>query len=954
MKKVFLGLLFFPFVALAQLQVSSTSNNKYPFPIVAKNISATILYDASDEKLIEIASMLLADDIEKVTGRKPKTTTSRESLDTNLIVIGSIGQSEFIDGLIASKKIDVSPIKGQWERFLMKTVKNPFPGVSQALVIAGSDKRGAAFGVFSLSKEMGVSPWHFWADVPAKQKEAIYVEKGKYVSNAPSVKYRGIFLNDEAPALRGWAEETFGGFNHEFYEKVFELLLRNKANYLWPAMWQPSAFADDDPENARLADEYGIVMSTSHHEPMMRAHDEWDRFKGGAWNYETNKEKLQEFWRGGIERMGDHESVVTLGMRGDGDEAMSEETAVDLLKTIIEDQRDIIADVTGKPAEETPQVWAIYKEVQDYYDKGLRVDDDILVLFCDDNWGNVRILPKKEDLDHSGGYGMYYHFDFVGGPVSYRWLNVTQLERVWEQMNLSYEWGVKDLWIVNVGDLKPMELPISFFLDFAWNTDAIRAKDLPNYYLDWAEQQFGEEHAEEIGEILSLYTKYNARRTPEMLKPDTYSLSNYREAETIVGDYKNLVERSQTIYGKLPQQYKSAFYQLVLSPVELCSNLNEMYVAAGKNALYGQQGRASTNQYAEKTKELFFKDEALTKEFHEELADGKWNHIMAQTHIGYTSWNNPQYNKMPTVSYLQNNPNAELGYVLEHAPRMRWNTSGLFGQTFSTFDPINDQNYYLEIFNQGEEALNYTLAAKEDWIKLSATSGTVQFEEKVYVSVDWSKAPQGKASGEIIISGAGRDYTVKVPIRNETMEATGFVENNGVISIEAAHFSKRKDSKDIHWTTVPNLGRTDSSIIVEPANAEPQSPESAPSVTYEFTVFDDSDLAVETYLSPTLNYKKNEGLKYAIAIDDETPQIVNIHEGETQPDWEYPDWWNDSVTDHIKKKRTEHKSIKSGKHTLKIWMVDPGVVFQKFVIDLGGLRPSYLGPPESKMVGGEK
>lgn len=915
-----------------------------------ENTSATIVYDTSDEKLIEIASKLLADDIEKVTGKRPKTTTSSTSLDNNLIVIGSIGQSSFIDGLIASKKIDVSSIEGQWERFIMQTVKNPYPGVSQALVIAGSDKRGTAYGVFSLSKEIGVSPWHYWADVPAKQREAIYAEKGKYVSNTPSVKYRGIFLNDEAPALRGWAEETFGGFNHQFYEKVFELLLRNKANYLWPAMWQPTAFADDDPENARLADEYGIVMSTSHHEPMMRAHDEWSRYGEGAWNYETNKEKLQEFWRKGIERMGDHESVVTLGMRGDGDEAMSEETAVDLLKTIIADQRKIISDVTGRPAEETPQVWAIYKEVQDYYDKGLRVDDDILVLYCDDNWGNVRILPKKEDLNHSGGYGMYYHFDFVGGPVSYRWLNVTQLERVWEQMNLSYQWGVKDLWIVNVGDLKPMELPISFFLDFAWNTDAIRAKDLPNYYLNWAKQQFGDDHAEEIAEILSLYTKYNARRTPEMLKPDTYSLVNYREAERVVDDYKNLVEKSQTIYDKLPEQYKSAFYQLVLSPVELSSNLNEMYVSAGKNALYSQQGRASTNQYAEKVKELFFKDEELTKEFHEELEGGKWNHMMDQTHIGYTSWNNPQYNKMPAVSYLQNNPNASMGYVVEHGIGTRWNNSGLFSGSFSTFDPINDQSYFLEIFNQGEEDLGYTLTPKDDWVQLSTLSGTVQFEEKVFVSIDWKKAPEGRVTSEIVISGAGREYSVKVPIRNDVPKAAGFVENNGVVSINAAHFSEKMDAKNIHWIVVPNLGRTHSSITVEPANAERQSPKSAPSVTYEFTVFDETELAVETYLSPTLNYKKNEGLKYAIAIDDEAPQIVNMHEGETQPDWEYPDWWNNSVTDHIKKKRTAHKSVQPGKHTLKIWMVDPGVVFQKFVIDLGGLKSSYLGPPESKLV----
>src|SRR5690606_3443001 len=294
-----------------------------------------------------------------------------------------------------------------------------------------SDKRGAAYGTFTISEKIGVSPWYWWADVPAKKSDNLFIKKDKFTSKGPSVKYRGIFLNDEAPALTGWVQEKFGSFNHEFYEKVFELLLRNKANYLWPAMWQPRVFAEEDPLNPQTADDFGIVMSTSHHEPMMRAHEEWSANGGGAWNYETNKEALQKFWKGAIERMGNHESVVTMGMRGDGDEAMSENTAVDLLKTIIADQRQIIADVTGKPAEETPQVWAIYKEVQDYYDKGMRVDDDIMILFCDDNWGNIRILPKKEDLNHKGGYGLYYHFDFVGGPVSYRWLNVTQIERVW-------------------------------------------------------------------------------------------------------------------------------------------------------------------------------------------------------------------------------------------------------------------------------------------------------------------------------------------------------------------------------------------------------------------------------------------------------------------------------------------------------------------------------------------
>ncbi len=952
MRSLLIAFLFLPCLAFSQIQISDQpANEKDYFSIVSAASTPAILYDGSDDVLIQRSADFLAGDIEQVTGIKLQTLTSVDRSNDYLIIIGSIGNSQYIDRLIKSKKLKVDPIRGQWERFIIETVKKPFPGVKEALVIAGSDRRGAAYGVFTISKEIGVSPWHYWADVPAKKSESLFIKKEKFVSKAPSVKYRGIFINDEAPALRGWAEETFGGFNHDFYEKVFELILRNKANYLWPAMWRPAAFADDDPENARLAHEYGIVISTSHHEPMMRAHDEWSRFKGGEWNYNTNKEQLQEFWRGGIERMGDHESVVTLGMRGDGDEAMSEGTAVDLLQTIISDQRQIIEEVTGKPAEETPQVWAIYKEVQDYYDKGMRVDDDILVLLCDDNWGNIRILPKKEDLEREGGFGIYYHFDFVGGPVSYRWLNVTQIERVWEQMNLAYDWGVKDLWLVNVGDIKPMELPISFFLDFAFDVEGIRADDLPDYYVDWARQQFGDQHAAEIAEILALYTKYNARRTPEMLKPDTYSLTNYQEADRILEEYKQLLKKSQDIYNQLPESHRSAFYQLVLSPVELCSNLNEMYVAAGKNQLYSQQGRASANYYADQVKKHFFKDAALTRQFHQTLEDGKWNHIMAQTHIGYTSWNNPPFNKMPEVSYIHTPYTAGLGYVLENGVESRWSRSGLFSRSFPTFDPINDQNYYIEIFNRGQAKLDYTVKAKNDWIQLSTDNGTVQYEEKINVSIDWAKAPKGQAKGEIVISGAGQDFTVSVPIDNNSLEVSGFVENQGVVSINAAHFSKKIDTEAISWTVVPNMGRTHSAITVGPANAEQQKPgAAAPRLEYEFTIFEGGDLKIETYLSPTLNYKKNEGLKYAIAIDEEEPQIINMHEGETQPDWEYPAWWNDSVTDHIKKKTSTHKGIQAGKHTLKIWMVDPGVVFQKFVIDTGGLKPSYLGPTESVYV----
>lgn len=939
-----------PQLSQSQVVVSDKVKSKgQHFVMADKASAATVAYDASDAPLVKRAAEFLTADVEKVTGKKPEIAAGNNSLKGNLIIIGTVGKSALIDQLIAAKKINVDAIRNQWERFIIQTVDSPLPSVSQALVIAGSDRRGVAYGVFTLSEKIGVSPWYWWADAPVIKKEELYIQKGRYVSEAPGVKYRGIFINDEAPALRNWAQEKFGGFNHQFYEKVFELILRNKGNYLWPAMWRPAAFADDDPENARLADEYGIVISTSHHEPMMRAHDEWSRFKGGEWNYNTNKEKLQEFWRSGIERMGNYESVVTLGMRGDGDEAMSEETAVDLMQKIISDQRQIIADVTKKPAQATPQVWAVYKEVQDYYDKGLKVDDDILILLCDDNWGNIRIVPKKEDVGRKGGYGMYYHFDFVGGPVSYRWLNVTQIERVWEQMNLSYQWGVRDLWIVNVGDIKPMELPISFFLDFAWNPN-MRASELPNYYLNWTKQQFGDTHATEIAEILSLYTKYNARRTPEMLKPDTYSLTSYGEADRIVDEYKLLVTRSRDIYSKLPESHKSAFYQLVLSPVELCSNLNEMYVAAGKNNRYASQGWSVANVYADKVKELFARDAELTREFHEKLADGKWNHMMSQTHIGYTNWNNPPVNKMPAVSYIHTQQKAALGYAVEHGPGPAW-SGGMFSREFAPFDRINDQHYNVYLFNRGTETLQYTVKPKDAWVKVSSENGSFQYEENVSVSIDWNKAPTENATSEIVISGAGQDFTVKVSIRNDLPQPAGFIENNGVVSIEAAHFTSKVESKDIRWTVIPNMGRTNSSVIVEPSNAERQTPGvHTPRLEYVFTVASGKELKTDTYVSQTLNYKKNEGLKFAIAIDDEAPQIINIHEGDSVPDWEYPDWWNNSVTDHIRKKQSTHKALTPGKHTLKVWMIDPGVVFQKFVINAGGLKTSYLGPPESAYV----
>lgn len=631
-------------------------STKSGFTISANGISTPIYISDNDFVGVKKIAQKFQEDVERVTNVKPNIISNKIPSENKAIIVGTIGNSKLIDDLIANNKLEVSTIEGKWETFIIQTIKNPFKGVDEALVIVGSDKRGTIFGMFDVSYEMGVSPLYFWCDVPVKKKENIFISRGSHTKGTPKVKYRGIFINDEAPSLTNWVYPKYGGFNAQFYDHVFELILRMKGNYLWPAMWNPRAFYADDPQNGILANDYGIVMGSSHHEPLARAHAEWKPpIAKGDWNYVTNKEELLEFWKGGMERAKNWESLITLGMRGDGDEAMSEETATELLETIVKDQRNIIEEVTGKSAKETPQMWALYKEVQDYYDKGMRVPDDVTILLCDDNWGNIRKLPALDAKPRSGGYGIYYHFDYVGGPRNYKWINTTQIERVWEQMHLAYEHNVKDIWIVNVGDIKPMEFPIEFFLDYAWNPGKWTADNLQDYYTEWSIKQFGSEYASEIAELVKTYTKYNARRKHELLNIPKYSLTHFNEADNMLADFKNLEEKALALKEKLPKEYLDAYYHLVEHPILASANLNELYVAAFKNRMYAEKGNPVANEYAQKVKDLYVKDSLITKYYHEELADGKWKGIMSQTHIGYTYWQQPRFNNIPETFLVDEN-----------------------------------------------------------------------------------------------------------------------------------------------------------------------------------------------------------------------------------------------------------------------------------------------------------
>lgn len=629
------------------------------FTWISPNEAASIIVDADEDKGVLRAVENLQNDAFMVTGQTPAILNAAKG--GKAVIVGTIN-SKYIAEILSKGIIDASQLQGKNEKYIITTAKNPIANVSEALIIAGSDKRGAIYGVYELSEKMGVSPWYYWADVPAVKNDVVSILPGSYTASEPKVKYRGIFLNDEWPSLGNWATETFGGFNSKFYEKLFELVLRLKGNFMWPAMWN-SAFFDDDAANGPLADEMGIVMSTTHHEPMHQNQQDWNRRGSGPWDYSKNKKELQNFWAEGIRRSKDWERVVVVGMRGDGDMAMSPGTNTKLLETIVKDQRKIIEKETGKPADQTPQVWALYKEVQDYYDQGMKVPDDVTLLLCDDNWGNVRKLPALDATPRKGGYGMYYHFDYVGAPRNSKWINITQVERTWEQMKLCYNYGVRDLWVVNVGDFKPMEYPVDFWFRFAWDPDAFEAEDVHKHTLAFCEQQFGSQYAAEATRLIDTYTKYNRRMTPEMLDDKTFSLNAYNEWERVKADYDALALDALSLYYLLPEERRDAFDQLVLYQVQATANLYDMYYAVAKNKELAALGDPEANYWAEQVKKFYDRDSVLTYNYHHVMSNGKWNHMMDQTHIGYFMWQQPEVQSIPTTAKVEAPAKVQYSFV---------------------------------------------------------------------------------------------------------------------------------------------------------------------------------------------------------------------------------------------------------------------------------------------------
>ena len=943
------------------------NKEKAVFTIVDSKITTSIFVSDSDWKGVSRAAKDLQVDIQKVTGKEPLLKTNA-TIKKGDIIIGTIGKSPIIDRLITQKKLDVSEVKDQWESFTIQTVDGN-------LVIAGSDKRGTIYGIYDLAENIGVSPWHFWADVPVKKSTQLFVKNGHYVQLSPKVKYRGIFINDEWPSFGGWATQKFGGINSKMYETVFELLLRLKANYLWPAMWA-SAFNEDDPLSPVVADEYGIVMGTSHHEPMMRAHKEYTkrRQEVGVWDYSSNKTGLDKFFRDGIERNKTFDNLVTMGMRGDGDVAMSEggdESNMSILHSVIDGQRDVLKDVYGKDPSEIPQLWAIFTEVQRYYDAGFTVPEDVMLLFCDNNWGYIRRTGPAHELNRKGGLGMYYHIDMNGGPWNDRWINTTTIPKLREQFSLTYESGIDRLWVVNVGDLKPKELPIDFIMRYAWDPRAISAEQTADYTVNWARNIFGEQYAEEIADIVSKYSKYNLWRKPEVQLVDVMSVVNYHESDKILAMWNDIVHKAEALESKIAPEARDAYYQLVLYPTKASAAVAEIYLAAGKNNVYAKQGRVSANDYLLRAKELFELDQTLSDRYNNDISGGKWKNMMQDKHIGYKMWSMPTDNELPTMQTVVPLDKAILGVAVEGS-ELAWprQTEQL---ALPTFDPLDNQTYYIDLFNQGKDNVIFKIANKEDWIKVNKTSGSFTKEARVEVCIDWEKAPQGKSEGVLVISQqAGQQIEVKVPIFKSELPKGNFAFFGSLtgaeFSIPAHLYHANIAGKNAKWTFLPDLGRAEGNMGITPVTAPSAKVEDAAKLEYKVYLSKTGKIKLAVGILPTQDINPARGLRIAVGLDNNQPVMIDARQGFVDTFNEYTrenlqrskvlkalpqrsglalagarKHLRNEIFDNVRWLEVDLDVDTAGFHSLNVYMVDPEIVLEQIVINPNNERPSYFG-----------
>ena len=826
----------------------------------------------------------------------------------------------------------------------------------------------------------------------------------KKVQGPPSVKYRGFFLNDEQPALTNWVASRFpdtpygAGYGVEFHKLIFEVLLRLRANYLWPTLWS-SMFEVDDPGNQPLADAYEIVLGTSHTEPLMRAQNEFGKFYQGPWAYNLNNATIDDYFRYGIQRAKPYarNSLWTVGMRGTGDtaiEGLGVEHIVSMLQTLVANQRRLMAEGLGvSDITAVPQTWCLYKEVMSYLDHGLKVPDDVTLLWADDNWGNNRRLPRLDEKDRKGGAGIYYHFDYVGDVRNYKWINTIQLSKTAQQMHMAYARGADRIWIVNVGDMKALELPINHFFDMAYDAKRWGVDSTDEWTRLWATREFAPAFAADISSVVQKYSMYASRRKFELVEPYVYSVINYDEANAVLKQWSDLVVEAQAIYGKLPAALQPTFYQTVLHPVLAGEIVHRINIGGAKNNLYAGQKRNSANDVINQVLSASEEDAALTARW-DDMLNGRWKHFMDQPHLGYDGyWQQPMRNTLPSMIHVQTNYPSVAGHVGIGVEGSNATVQGddkyhsNSGNTLAVppLDPYGPSKRYFEVFSRGTKECEWEAVPLQPWVKLSQYKGKVgakNSDTRVFVSIDWASAPAAPYSGTVNINVTTpcrdmdrygfRAPIIQVPVVNRVVPSTfskGFVESDGHVSISGVNYQSvispsqsTAANANVTYHTFTKYGRTGSAVGLFPQNTEHLSVAEAPALEYQVYLFSNHSAAnVTLYLSPVLNYLGEEHpIEYAISLfpagspAPSTPTIVRPVGPTTGGNM--PDGWGQTVADSVWGRmgnytRSRFSVPREGAYTLRVWMLNPGLIVQKVIVDMGGVRPSFFGPPESFLVG---
>mgnify|MGYP000628171541 CR=1 FL=1 len=957
----------------AQVAVHEKSpKTKYAFTLASPRQTAAILYDASDAAVVKRAAELFAADVEAVTGRRPQVTSATGETGP-AVIVGTVGGSALIRRLSEAGKIDTAPLEGAWERYLIQTVANPLPGIRKALVIAGSDRRGAAYGLFTLSELIGVSPWYWWADVPVKKHAALHVDAPPTYSQTPSVRYRGIFLNDEDWGLTPWASQTFeperGNIGPRTYAKVCELLLRLKANYLAPAMHPVSTSFNQIPENKLVADTFAIVMGSTHCEPLLlNTASEWDTKTMGPWNYDKNKEGINRVLTQRVRENSPYENVYTLALRGLHDGAMSTtlpmHEKVRMLQQALLDQRRILAENIDRPVETVPQAFTPYKEVLEIYSNGLELPDDITIVWPDDNYGYMKRLSGVREQRRTGRSGVYYHVSYLGVPHSYLWFSTTPPSLMYEELRKAYDTTADRLWLLNCGDLKGSEMQVSLFLDMAWDIGRFTADNVVTYPARWLAGIFGEAYYDRLEAMTREHLRLAFPRKPEymgwgyhwnrfdhnceQLTDTDFSFTNYDEAQRRLEAYRQLGARAEALLHEIGDEARPAFYQLVYYPLRGAELMNRMTLGGQRNRWYARQGRAATNAVRDEVQRCYDSLQVITRGYNS-LLGGKWNHMMSmrQNYDGVSAYFN--------LPHLATHDAAG-------APRLALQVAGedVTGarafHALPAFDNYLRRTYPVEIYNRGGGTLAWTAHASEPWVVLSKSAGKTADEERITVGIDWEKAPSGNAVPAQIVFRAGeQSEKVLVSLFNPTAPSRAelrgiYVENNGCVSIPAAGCHRVRENDRIKITAVEDLGIEGPALQLGDPTAPLQIFRSrdVPCAEYDFYAFDAGSVDVYTYVLPTfplhadrdfrIGENTNTDTKYSVQIDDgalATPSSSHV---------EYSQVWFESVLRNCAVNKSTLHIDKPGRHTLRIRVGDPGIVLQKIVLDFGGMKRSYLGP----------